>query len=55
MIGPLRRGWHDLSPYGLTVLAYWALVSVAGYRALWQLATNPFFWEKTAHGGNAPP
>jgi cellulose synthase/poly-beta-1,6-N-acetylglucosamine synthase-like glycosyltransferase len=53
MIGPRRRGWNELSPYGLTVLLYWALVSMAGYRALWQLATNPFFWEKTAHGSGA--
>ena len=38
------------SLYGLTVMAYWALVSLAGYRALWQLATRPFYWEKTSHG-----
>ena len=50
MIGPRRRGWDELSPYGLTVIAYWAMVSVAGYRGLWQLCTRPFFWEKTAHG-----
>ena len=50
MIGPRRRGWDDLSPYGLTVVVYWALVSWAGYRGLWQLITRPFFWEKTTHG-----
>jgi cellulose synthase/poly-beta-1,6-N-acetylglucosamine synthase-like glycosyltransferase len=52
IIGPRRRGWNELSPYGLTVIFYWALVSLAGYRALWQLATNPFFWEKTMHGAS---
>jgi hypothetical protein len=26
------------------------MVSVAGYRALVQLVTKPFFWEKTTHG-----
>ena len=53
VIGPRRRGWNELSPYGLTVVFYWALVSLAGYRALWQLVTNPFFWEKTMHGASA--
>jgi cellulose synthase/poly-beta-1,6-N-acetylglucosamine synthase-like glycosyltransferase len=50
VIGPRRRGWDELSPYGLTVIVYWAMVSIAGYRGLWQLLTRPFFWEKTVHG-----
>jgi cellulose synthase/poly-beta-1,6-N-acetylglucosamine synthase-like glycosyltransferase len=50
MIGPRRRGWHELAPYGLTVAAYWVMVSLAGYRGVMQLITRPFFWEKTAHG-----
>jgi cellulose synthase/poly-beta-1,6-N-acetylglucosamine synthase-like glycosyltransferase len=50
VIGPRRRGWDELSPYGLTVIAYWALISAAGYRGLWQLITRPFYWEKTTHG-----
>ena len=39
-----------LAPYALTVTLYWILISVAGYRGLWQLVTKPFHWEKTAHG-----
>jgi cellulose synthase/poly-beta-1,6-N-acetylglucosamine synthase-like glycosyltransferase len=50
VLGPRRRGWGDLSPYGLTVIVYWAMISLAGYRGLWQLVTRPFFWEKTEHG-----
>jgi len=50
MISPGRRGRADLAPWGLTVIAYWAMVSLAGYRALGQLVTRPFFWEKTTHG-----
>ena len=50
MAAPLKRGWNRLAPYGLTVMLYWALISVAAWRALVQLATNPFHWEKTAHG-----
>ena len=29
---------------------YFPLGVVAGYKALWELATNPFFWDKTQHG-----
>jgi hypothetical protein len=25
-------------------------MSIAAYKALWQLLRNPFFWEKTDHG-----
>ena len=50
MAGPLRRGWRDLAPYGLTATLYWALISLAALRGLGQLITNPFYWEKTAHG-----
>jgi hypothetical protein len=26
------------------------LISVAAYKAVWQLLRNPFYWEKTRHG-----
>ncbi|MEP2829750.1 hypothetical protein [Parvibaculum sp.] len=29
---------------------YWLLISIAAYKALWQLITKPFHWEKTEHG-----
>lgn len=50
MIAPLRRGWLSLIPYSLTAFAYWVLISIAAYKALWQLIYNPFYWEKTRHG-----
>ncbi|HEV2560663.1 MAG TPA: glycosyltransferase [Rhizomicrobium sp.] len=50
MLGPYRRGWLSLSPYGLAAPFYWLLISVAGYRGFWQLITNPWHWEKTRHG-----
>ena len=50
VLAPRKRGWDELAPYGLTVIAYWGLVSAAGYRGAWQLITRPFFWEKTTHG-----
>ena len=53
VLAPRRRRWDSLAPYGLTVVAYWAMISAAGYRGLWQLFTRPFFWEKTEHGAVA--
>jgi hypothetical protein len=50
MLGPYRRGWLDLSPFALLVPIYWLLISVAGYRAVWQLMRDPWRWEKTPHG-----
>jgi glycosyltransferase XagB len=50
MLAPIRRGWLGLIPYSLTVFGYWVLMSIAAYKALWQLLRNPFFWEKTEHG-----
>lgn len=50
MLAPFRRGWMELTPYGLTAPLYWLLVSIAGARALYQLFADPWHWEKTAHG-----
>jgi cellulose synthase/poly-beta-1,6-N-acetylglucosamine synthase-like glycosyltransferase len=50
MLAPIRRGWLHLVPYSLTVAGYWVLMSIAAYKALWQLLRNPFYWEKTQHG-----
>lgn len=49
VIAPLKRGWVELSPSALFAPAYWLLTSFAAYKALWQLATRPSFWEKTEH------
>ena len=43
--GRLRSGWILL----LTPI-YWICLSIATWRALWQLWRNPYFWEKTEHG-----
>lgn len=50
MLAPIRRGWLNLIPFSFTLFGYWVLISLAAYRALWQLLRNPFFWEKTQHG-----
>lgn len=43
--GQLRSGWV----LALTPI-YWALLSIAAWRALYQLFAEPYRWEKTDHG-----
>ncbi|MWD26394.1 glycosyltransferase [Aquicoccus sp. SCR17] len=50
MVAPFRRRWTDLAPWGLSVVGYWVLMTIASYKALKQLISNPFYWEKTQHG-----
>lgn len=50
MLAPIRRRWLELVPWALTTPWYWVLMSLAAYKALWQLLRNPFYWEKTQHG-----
>lgn len=35
---------------GALLPLYWVLMSVAAYKALFQLVAKPFYWEKTHHG-----
>lgn len=32
------------------VPVYWLILSLAAWRALWQLVRDPYRWEKTSHG-----
>jgi len=48
--GQLRHGWVLL----LAPL-YWGLLSIAAWRALWQLLWDPYHWEKTDHGLSRRP
>jgi cellulose synthase/poly-beta-1,6-N-acetylglucosamine synthase-like glycosyltransferase len=55
MLAPLRREWFDLVPYAFLAPAYWALQSIAGYKAFWQFLFRPSYWEKTSHGKGISP
>ena len=44
-----RRGQRLLSAHAILMPLYWLAISLAAYRALWQLARAPFYWEKTEH------
>ena len=50
MLAAAKRKQFWLVPEALLMPAYCLLQSVAAYKALWQLATRPFYWEKTSHG-----
>lgn len=50
MIAVFLRKNYALMPYALLNPLYWVLHSIAAYKALWQLFTRPFYWEKTQHG-----
>ncbi|MGV8854094.1 MAG: glycosyltransferase family 2 protein [Devosia sp.] len=53
VVAALKRRYYDLVVVGLTLPLYWVLHSIAGYKALKQLVTNPHYWEKTEHGTSA--
>jgi hypothetical protein len=50
MFGVVRRRNYGLTLFALANPLYWMLHSLASYKALWQLLTKPFYWEKTNHG-----
>lgn len=47
----LGRTRHGLSRFWvLTLKVYYPLASLAAYKGLLELATRPFYWDKTTHG-----
>jgi len=55
LLGALAVGGQHgrllLACNALAMPVYWLMISLAAYRALWQLAASPFVWEKTPHKG----
>jgi len=50
MLAVFKRRYYKLTFWALLNPIYWMLHSIASYKALWQLFTKPFYWEKTHHG-----
>jgi cellulose synthase/poly-beta-1,6-N-acetylglucosamine synthase-like glycosyltransferase len=50
VLGSLQRGFYHGVKYALASHVYWALMSVATFKALHQLMVKPYYWEKTRHG-----
>ena len=50
MFAVFKRRLHWLVLFALFNPAYWLLHSIASFKALGQLFTQPYYWEKTTHG-----
>jgi cellulose synthase/poly-beta-1,6-N-acetylglucosamine synthase-like glycosyltransferase len=50
LLGLKRRGLLGSGWVLLTMPIHWLLLSLAAWRALYQLARDPYRWEKTEHG-----
>jgi len=50
MMGAFKRRSFPLVSWAVLNPLYWLLHSVASYKAIWQLAVRPHYWEKTTHG-----
>jgi cellulose synthase/poly-beta-1,6-N-acetylglucosamine synthase-like glycosyltransferase len=49
-VGLSRRRLTRSAPWLLLLPFYWVLLSIAAWRAVFQLIRSPYRWEKTAHG-----
>lgn len=49
-IGARQRGYGLQLSDSLGVPIYWLLAGVAFYRAVWELFSSPYHWNKTEHG-----
>jgi len=49
-LGLLRRGLSSMAWILLLTPVHWLLLSLAAWRALYQLLFAPYAWEKTEHG-----
>jgi hypothetical protein len=47
-------GKRDLIKWSPTLHLYFPLAALAAYKGVIELATKPFYWEKTSHGIFAP-
>ncbi|MEN3028062.1 MAG: glycosyltransferase [Aquificaceae bacterium] len=50
LIAVFKRKYYELLPYAFLNPLYWVLHSIASYKALHELFTKPFYWQKTQHG-----
>ena len=50
VLGCLRRRQYSLVKYAWIMPLYWLLMSVALWKAIFQLVRRPHYWEKTEHG-----
>lgn len=49
-VGVRKAGKAWLMPWAITLQFYFPLAALAAYKGLFELASKPFYWDKTAHG-----
>jgi cellulose synthase/poly-beta-1,6-N-acetylglucosamine synthase-like glycosyltransferase/glycosyltransferase involved in cell wall biosynthesis len=54
MIGSAKRKQYDLIKFALLTPFYWLFMSLAAWRAVFQIIVKPHYWEKTEHGLHFP-
>jgi cellulose synthase/poly-beta-1,6-N-acetylglucosamine synthase-like glycosyltransferase len=50
LLACVKRKQYALVKWTLLIPFYWALISVAGFLALFELIVKPHYWQKTIHG-----
>ncbi len=50
MAGPLMTKKKGIAKYSFLMPIYWLLMSLASFKAIYQLIVKPHYWEKTDHG-----
>lgn len=50
MIGCAKKNLWDLVKYAYITPLYWLGMSLAAWRAVYEMAVNPHYWSKTVHG-----
>lgn len=50
ILGLAKRSYWDLILLFPLIPFYWLMMSIAAWRALYQLVVKPHYWEKTTHG-----
>src|SRR3989338_893010 len=50
MIGASKRGYDSLVKYVFLVPLYWLGMSLAAWKAVYEIIVRPHYWYKTAHG-----
>jgi cellulose synthase/poly-beta-1,6-N-acetylglucosamine synthase-like glycosyltransferase len=55
LLAVYKRRYYQLVPFALLNPLYWCFHAFASYKAVIQLVTKPFYWEKTTHGLTSHP
>jgi cellulose synthase/poly-beta-1,6-N-acetylglucosamine synthase-like glycosyltransferase/glycosyltransferase involved in cell wall biosynthesis/O-antigen/teichoic acid export membrane protein len=55
MVGCVKRGYDGLIKYVFLIPLYWLGMSVAAWKAMYEVIVKPHYWAKTVHGLHLAP